>query len=426
MARAQGARSQLAGGFESSYGTPPAADSFWRLPFARSTLGSEQPLLENELLGYGRDPLPPVKDAITADGEVVVPIDVRFLGIWLKALFGDPDTTPVAATGAIVFSGQPAPGSIITVNGKAITFVASSPGTDDIEVGATLPDTLNNARVALNGHADTGIDDATYTDDDTATLIITHDTVGPGGNAFTLAASANSNGTVSGPTLSGGGYSHVYVSGGYDLPSLALEVGMPEVPHFAMNVGCKLDGFAWEMRRSGLLTATSRIIAQGETVYAASQAGELEELELIRFGSFNGSISQDGAPIGNIESASPSYSNNLDRIEVIRNDGQIDGADESVANLSGSLTARFNDHDLIDQAVAGTPSELTFGYEHVSGNFAFDLVAHAVYLPRPRVPLEGPQGVRATFNWQAALDASEGVMCTATLLNDVEDYDNPS
>lgn len=51
MARQPGARTQLAAAFETIYGTPPVS-SFNRLPFASTTLGSLQPLLESELLGY--------------------------------------------------------------------------------------------------------------------------------------------------------------------------------------------------------------------------------------------------------------------------------------------------------------------------------------------------------------------------------------
>ena len=89
MARAQGARSQLAAAFETVYGTAPVS-GFTRLPFASSTLSAEQPLLGSELLGYGRDPLAPVKDAITADGDLTVPIDAEAFGFWLKAAFGAP------------------------------------------------------------------------------------------------------------------------------------------------------------------------------------------------------------------------------------------------------------------------------------------------------------------------------------------------
>ena len=48
MARAQGARAQMALAFETTYGTPPAS-GYTRMPFASTTLGAEQPLIDNEL-----------------------------------------------------------------------------------------------------------------------------------------------------------------------------------------------------------------------------------------------------------------------------------------------------------------------------------------------------------------------------------------
>jgi hypothetical protein len=43
-------------------------------------------------------------------------------------------------------------------------------------------------------------------------------------------------------------------------------------------------------------------------------------------------------------------------------------------------------------------------------------------LPRPRIEISGPQGVQATFDWQAASDPGLGRMCTVTLTNTREDY----
>ena len=312
MARAQGARAQMALAFETVYGTPPAS-GFTRMPFTSTTLGAEQPLLNSELLGYGRDPLAPIKDAVTADGDVVVPIDAEAFGFWLKAAFGAPTTT----------------------------------------------------------------------------------------------------GTAPGP------FTHEFQSGAWTLPSLSIETGMPEVPRFAMYSGCVLDQLSWQMQRSGLLTATARLVAQGETVAATSVAGTPAALELKRFGHFNGQVTRNGTALGNVVSADIAYANNLDRIETIRSDGRIDGADPSIAALTGSIEVRFADSTLVTQAIDGDPCELEFGYSLSSGE-SFSFNVHAVYLPRPRIEISGPQGVQATFDWQAARDSTVGRMCTATLVNSLE------
>ncbi|MDO5704264.1 MAG: phage tail tube protein [Paracoccus sp. (in: a-proteobacteria)] len=314
MARAQGARSQLAAAFESVYGTAPVG-GFKRIPFAASTLSAEQPLLSSELLGYGRDPLAPIKDAITSDGDLTIPIDAEAFGFWLKAAFGAPATT------------------------------GSSPGP----------------------------------------------------------------------------YTHTFHTGNWTLPSMAIETGMPEVPRYAMYTGVMVNQLSWTMQRSGLLTASAQLVAQGETVNTASQAGSPSDYDLIRFGHFNGSIKREGVSLGNVVSAQITYANNLDRIETIRNDGMIDGADPTIAALTGNIEVRFADNTLVDQAIDGTPCELEFAYVLPSGE-SLTLTVHAVYLPRPRLEISGPAGVQATFDWQAARDATLGRMATITLVNDIASY----
>jgi hypothetical protein len=313
MARAQGARAQMALAFETTYGTAPAS-GYRRVPFASTSLGAEQPLLNSELLGYGRDPLAPIKDAVTADGDVVVPLDAEAFGFWLKAAFGEPVTT-----------------------------------------GAEAP------------------------------------------------------------------YSHEFRSGSWTLPSMSIETAMPEVPRFAMYSGCVLDQLSWQMARSGLLTATARLVAQGESVGTTSGAGTPAALELKRFGHFSGSIARNGVPLANVVSVEIACANNLDRIETLRADGRIDGADPGMAALTGRIEARFADTLLVQQAIDGDPCELVFAWALPSGE-SFTFTAHAVHLPRPRIEIAGPQGVQAGFDWQAARDPVLGRMCTATLVNDIEGY----
>ncbi|MFZ5752368.1 MAG: phage tail tube protein [Pseudomonadota bacterium] len=138
---------------------------------------------------YGRDPLAPIKDAVTADGDVVVPLYAEAFGFWLKAAFGAPTTT-----------------------------------------GAEAP------------------------------------------------------------------FTHEFRSDSGTLPRLSIETGMPEVPRYAMYSGCVLDQITWQVQRSGFLTATARLVAQGETVGTMTSAGTPAALELKRFGHFNGSITRNGTP----------------------------------------------------------------------------------------------------------------------------------
>ena len=150
-------------------------------------------------------------------------------------------------------------------------------------------------------------------------------------------------------TTGTGPWTHGFRSGGWVLPSMSIETAMPEVPRFAMYSGCVLDQISWQLQRSGLLTATARLVAQGETVATTTAAGTPAELGLKRFGHFNGSITRNGSALGNVVSAEITYANNLDRIETIRSDGRIDGADPSIAALTGRVEVRFADQ------VAGEP-----------------------------------------------------------------------
>jgi len=311
MARAYGANAHLLGKFETVYGTPPSGD-YIKFPFVSSNLGSEQGLIASDLLGQGRDPSQPIRDVIKVEGDVVVPVDLRNFGHWLKALLGVPTTT-----------------------------------------GA-------------------------------------------------------------------GPYVHAYESGASSLPSISLEVGMPDIPAYFTNMGVRLNSMQLTFARSGAANATLNGIAQGETRAAVSGGGTPTVAALTRFNQFQGSVKKDGTQLGNITGAQLTYSNNLERIETIRSDGKIDGADPTIAALTGTIEVRFADTALIDAATNNTPVELEFGYV-IDANRSLIFTAHEVYLPKPKLAISGPGGVQASFNWQAAKPAV-GQMLTVELTNDIEEY----
>jgi hypothetical protein len=313
MARAYGSSATLLLKRETVYGQPAVGD-YIRMPFNRCTLGSEQGLIDDPVLGQGRDPLAPLQDVINDEGEIVVPVDMRYLGIWLTGLLGDPVTTD------------------------------------------------------------------------------------------------NDNGT----------FDHVFASGQESLPSYTVEVGMPQVPAFFQHTGVVLGSIALEFQRSGTAAATLQCVAQGENRFNSSQGGTPSTRTFQRVSQFQGAISRGGSPIANLTAGSLTYTNNLEKIETIRSDGKIDGADPTVAALTGRIDVRFADTTLIDLATDGTPVDLAFSYSlGTSLSVAFE--AHEVYLPKPKLAIEGPGGVQASFDFQGARNEAAGRMLTVTLVNDRDD-----
>jgi hypothetical protein len=270
-------------------------------------------LIASDLLGQGRDPSQPIRDVIRVEGNVVVPVDVRNFGHWLKALLGAPTTT------------------------------GSAP------------------------------------------------------------------------------YTHTFVSGAASLPSIALEVGMPEIPIYFTEAGVRVNSAQLNFARSGAANATLNCIAQGETDNTTTGGGTPTVATLTRFNQFQGSIKKDGVQLGNVTGAQLTYSNNLERIETIRSDGKIDGADPTIAALTGNIEVRFADTALIDAATDNTPLELAFAYT-IDADKSLTFTAHEVYLPKPKLAISGPGGVQATFDWQAAKATAPARMLTVVLKNDVASY----
>jgi hypothetical protein len=191
--RATGANVYINGKFETAYGE--MATGNWNGLRAYSYgLGAGQDLLDEPLLGAGRDPDVFQLGAIDVLGNVVVPVDQRLFGFWLKLFLGDTQSSAaVGARGYIDFSALPVATGTITLAGTAWTFVASGATGPQTNIGATLAATVAQLAADLNASAVSAIAAATYTADGTR-LRIQHDTATTAGNAFTLAAGCQQQG----------------------------------------------------------------------------------------------------------------------------------------------------------------------------------------------------------------------------------------
>ncbi len=80
---------------------------------------------------------------------------------------------------------------------------------------------------------------------------------------------------------------------------------------------------------------------------------------------------------------------------------------------------RFADTALLDLAADGTPVDLEFAYT-LSAQAKLVLSAHEVYLPKPKLAVEGPGAVQARFDFRGARNDAAGRMLTVTLTNDLD------
>lgn len=315
MSRARGANAKAFGAFEATPGAIPAAGAAWfGIPFVSHTLGEERPLIMSDLLGQGREMQDPTPDVATNDGDIVVPVDVRNFGHWLKLFFGPP---------------------------------ASAAGTGGEEV-------------------------------------------------------------------------HTFTSGAQTLPSMSVEIGNPEVPSYSTHYGLRGNQLKIGLARSGLLNATCSLVGIGETAVAGASAttGATASLPVTRFPQATGSVTKDGQALGSVVSADFTYSNALEKVETIKADGRIEDSDPGMVSMTGSVVVRYKDLTLYNAAAGNTPCELDFGWAIGPHGLAFKVPR--VFLPAVKRPISGPNGIQATYNWQAS--GANGNSCTAVLTTDVAAY----
>ena len=92
MSRAKGYNSQLALGYETTYGNTPTSSKACNMPFNQSKIDVKQNLIESSTIRGRRDKEQPAVGNIDVSGSVVVPLDQRGIGFWLAAMFGSPTT----------------------------------------------------------------------------------------------------------------------------------------------------------------------------------------------------------------------------------------------------------------------------------------------------------------------------------------------
>ena len=323
-ARASGSDAVHLVALETAYGVPPdgaAGEIYRRMPMRSYSLGAEQPHEDDPVWNRSRpEDSDPAQGNLTVNGDIVLPMDVRGVGVALRIALGDP--------------------------------------------------------------------------------------------------------TVA--TVSAGLYRHTFLSG-QDLLSFTHQIGHPKltVPKWRTHVGTKAGGMSFPMQRNGRAVMTIPLTGQGE-IKDTTGARDADPLmfDYLPFNNAGGSIKIGGNPLANVTGAQFNYSNGLEPVETIRADNMIDGIDDGMRTLSGSVDMRFGaDSTIDDLADANIPAAMEFAFGLASQpNWGLKFIMPRVFFPKTKKPVQGPGGISVTSTWRAAYDQAAGYLLKVELTNGVASY----
>lgn len=384
----RGYKSRMVMWFEHEFGQEPETPAGIVIPFNSESLRGNRNKESAETLRGRRDAVRPFDDTLDVSGDFTVPVDAINFGHWLKAIFGEPETS-MDNVDAWAAEEAFAENDVIKPDGQDHYFECTTAGTTD-----TAEPTWTSSE------GDTVTDGTvTWTDlGDTYDVIYKH--------VFTVADVQ--------PSM---GFERRYSAPG-------------SVLVYARYGGTKVSTMSLAARSSGELTADIGLLGATEDFEESEyDAGPTEET-FLRFQQFQAAIKEGGSSFkGTITEMNMNFNMNLeDDAYTIGDNGVRGDIPEGIISLEGSINAllRNTSKELLDKALVSTETSLELTFTQESGE-SLSFLFPEIEMARQAPTVEGPRGVRITLPWIAYFDdASEDSSVVVTLKNRKESYDTPA
>lgn len=224
------------------------------------------------------------------------------------------------------------------------------------------------------------------------------------------------------PTTTGSGpYVHSWITNAGAADSFSLEIGHPNVPAFLRNTGLKVASMGFGFGVDAEPTLSLSLLGRDETKATTSGGGSPVVLAHQRASQFQSVLRRSGSVMGRVPNVDLTLSTGLINWYSVGGGGLSEEAVEGIRGAEGTLTVRLIDTTIMDDALAGTPLELEFGYE-IDANTKLSVLCHSVHIQRARQQVSGPGFVDASYAFIASVQPDGGPMATITLTNDVASY----
>ena len=470
--QARGYKGKTVIDFETAFGVAPAAGSRkpFMVPFQSFDTSASRELNTDDLITGTRNPAAPFEGNVEASGSAVVPMDAHTTGLWIRAMFGLPTTTVVAAVnlnaGDAVNKGSGKVGLPSTAHGLEPGAPVIIAGTSNYDGDYTLaPETSANELVITATYAAETFDgEETVTParrvtlDAAAAVDKGSGTVGlpctshglPVGAEITVTGTDNYDATYTvkrattadeivvtatyaAETFDGTEvadcrfHRHVYKVGDV-MPSMVTEKQFPDIPIYLVGAGMKVGSMDVSVGGSGALTMTLNLAGKDEvrssTPYDNDADDTTASLPFIRFNQFHARVSEGGEVLpGRKTSISLNLDFGLDTDQYTIGDGGSRGdIPEGPMKLSGNIEALFKDTRFLDKAELGERTAIVIGWYNGGYGLSFSL-AEAQY-QRKTPSVSGPKGVKENFSYTAFHDTDSAESAVvATLVNDIKTWE---
>lgn len=188
--------------------------------------------------------------------------------------------------------------------------------------------------------------------------------------------------------------------------SFTVERRHSDINSFPRYTGCTMNTMSLSIAPNAMVTGSFGVVGAGMVADQPSLGSPAAALSTDPFDSFNGTLEEGGSSIAVVTSLELNLDNGINPLFVV---GSSDAAnvDRGRSNLTGTLSAYFQNLDLIQKFVNEVESSLKLVIADPAGN------EHRIIMPRVKYngasfPVNNEQALTINMPFQALLDPTEG------------------
>lgn len=189
--------------------------------------------------------------------------------------------------------------------------------------------------------------------------------------------------------------------------TFTFERRFADISRYIRYTGCELNSLSLSVSPNAIVTAAFGIVGLGQDSSNAAVAGATYTAAsgACPFDSFSGTISEGGSTIGTITQIELSLENGMENQFAIGSKSPV-GKSLGKSNLTGTLTAYFDDVTLLNKFINETSSSVSFTLVDSAGNqILFDIPNVKYNGGQPDTNGDGPITIALPF--QALYDGTE-------------------